>query len=682
MDNETSPQPVFQNPSLSSEVEAEKGDSHKLLDPNTTVSLATNPYGTTFAARARAAELNAVRSRKAVPLLQYGEDVPTSTPMSLGSVMRFTKPRARPKAWKALYLRKPEETETGSLPRNMDYTQYDQSDNARTESIEDNSSTELSKSHNNVNTNGALNFSTFFSTVQPTSSQQSQNLSPHSQKLELIVANYDPSEWDPEMPAGSANNSRPLSRASSSQVGSHQGPQRSPAAVAPELSGISPSSTVDAVALQKLRQMQEAKIAELESTSLLNSANIDESSQHLDLPQEAKLAELGVVSTAYKTQRQRIDSGIMLDVDESPFDDSSPTVHQNTWSNEYGSSYGSQNEYRSTRPLRYQYPAVKGTTNNEFRFPSQYPKSGDLHNNQFHTSQYLQENLEPFSKRFVDSLSPLTNQNSNQSTSMSYIRLSTEDKKDMLRKNLDNLVDLNDTRGNTSTSTRTVLYDPIAHSGARAQPVAANTPMIPAKARTELLVTSEPLPWKDRPVDIHDVSTPGLSNAELAVLSSLPHLQIMPPQLRLPKQESPHGRASVPAAQMYNEIESWWRSQPSGEPKTISFLLQTGASHRERRRIEDSEARMQAAQRRTNISDNWSDSSASTTIPEDLKAAGISSGLMIPILANLHGYLQPAGYFGRFGRAADWCVDQGHGGQASFFGEDWGAPPPRVGRDP
>ena len=39
--------------------------------------------------------------------------------------------------------------------------------------------------------------------------------------------------------------------------------------------------------------------------------------------------------------------------------------------------------------------------------------------------------------------------------------------------------------------------------------------------------------------------------------------------------------------------------------------------------------------------------------------------------------------FGQYsGRVGEWCIDQGPMGNRSFFDDNWGAPPPRVGRDP
>lgn len=68
-----------------------------------TASLANNASGTTFAAKARAAELNAVRSRKPPKEMETGDEIPLVAPVALGA-LKFTRPRNRGRGWKALNL--------------------------------------------------------------------------------------------------------------------------------------------------------------------------------------------------------------------------------------------------------------------------------------------------------------------------------------------------------------------------------------------------------------------------------------------------------------------------------------------------------------------------------------------------------------------------------------------------
>ena len=76
-----------------------------------------------------------------------------------------------------------------------------------------------------------------------------------------------------------------------------------------------------------------------------------------------------------------------------------------------------------------------------------------------------------------------------------------------------------------------------------------------------------------------------------------------------------------------------------------------------------------------------SDGSDVTNVPE-YQEAGVVDTLIVPAITNLSTYLVSTDYFGCFGRVPEWCIDQTPNGNSSFFGEDWGAPPPRVGRDP
>jgi len=43
---------------------------------------------------------------------------------------------------------------------------------------------------------------------------------------------------------------------------------------------------------------------------------------------------------------------------------------------------------------------------------------------------------------------------------------------------------------------------------------------------------------------------------------------------------------------------------------------------------------------------------------------------------------QRHGYFAPFTPPPEWCIDKGPGGNKTFFEEEWGKPPERIGRDP
>ena len=62
-------------------------------------------------------------------------------------------------------------------------------------------------------------------------------------------------------------------------------------------------------------------------------------------------------------------------------------------------------------------------------------------------------------------------------------------------------------------------------------------------------------------------------------------------------------------------------------------------------------------------------------------------GLLSALYCTLSSYVPGSAnsrhdYCPRFGEPPEWCIDKTVAGSKSLFGEDWGAPPPRVGRDP
>ncbi|KAK8176759.1 hypothetical protein BC567DRAFT_289038, partial [Phyllosticta citribraziliensis] len=81
---------------------------------------------------------------------------------------------------------------------------------------------------------------------------------------------------------------------------------------------------------------------------------------------------------------------------------------------------------------------------------------------------------------------------------------------------------------------------------------------------------------------------------------------------------------------------------------------------------------------------------------ESLNAAGAGQGssavtnqLMVSLYERLRPYIRDAGAkpkpedcFAPFGKPPDWCIDRGRSGKESFFGEDYGEVPKRIGRDP
>ncbi|KAI9733283.1 MAG: hypothetical protein M1834_003367 [Cirrosporium novae-zelandiae] len=76
-----------------------------------------------------------------------------------------------------------------------------------------------------------------------------------------------------------------------------------------------------------------------------------------------------------------------------------------------------------------------------------------------------------------------------------------------------------------------------------------------------------------------------------------------------------------------------------------------------------------------------------SAIAKESNTADMTNRLLAPLLGNLQAYLMgrpedQRANFGAFARVPEWCVDKSEAGKTSFFGEDWGVPPKRVGRDP
>jgi hypothetical protein len=58
---------------------------------------------------------------------------------------------------------------------------------------------------------------------------------------------------------------------------------------------------------------------------------------------------------------------------------------------------------------------------------------------------------------------------------------------------------------------------------------------------------------------------------------------------------------------------------------------------------------------------------------------------LYPVFENLKAYVEkgshkPCDYFARFAKPPEWCIDNSPAGRESFFGEDYGTPPARLGR--
>ena len=152
-----------------------------------------------------------------------------------------------------------------------------------------------------------------------------------------------------------------------------------------------------------------------------------------------------------------------------------------------------------------------------------------------------------------------------------------------------------------------------------------------------------------------------------------PHNQALGHQIKTPEQR----RA---------ETEAWWTYDGRGQESFRAYLEQVASDHK-KKKLEDAYNSMKKALERqaTFRDDRSDDSDTTTTVPQAAPTAGdIANRLLAPAVANLRAYKEDTGpeYFNKFTKAPAWAVDASATGNQSFFGEDRGKTPSRVGRDP
>ena len=653
-------------------------DRHNLLSSNSTASLANMTSGTTFAAKARAAELNAVRARKAAKDMAIEDDVPTVTPISLGA-LRFTRPRAKARGVKDVNSSdrpgiedgdlQPEfcQMQSGRIGMNQTLTEASQYGGGGQRTLDGIGST-VTRLHraSSVQSGSSVPFRPTFPVME---------LSPESNRLAQMVANYDLSEWDPDLPKNGPNPSPSRSQMSNSAPASRQPSRASSRLTRPSLMESSAVLGKDSETTVRFRQKPAPKIAEFE-----NTASLDQQKQ--EFVEGKGLTEQSVYSSAHPIQTKDILSSTPATRKASgTFVMPPPFIPKNTTGQ--SPCHPAQTGYGPGGLGQSYYPAVKGTLNYDFHFPPE-AQNGP------YVSHYLSKS---FQSRQQDSftVAPVYPEVSNihpyQNNSTSYRSLSGDSKKDMLLQNLNEVVESSMAQSSISSSTRTVLRDPLARphpSNGRIAP--SESPVNTTSLEAELIHSSEPLPWKDRPVDIHDASTPGLTNAELAALSTYPHFQLtLNPNRPLMVYGDRH--STDLADQSLQEAEQWFHTDNRGQKDLRDHLEGVANKYEMTRKAYTKEAAAKALQYRQDHPGSWSETSDITTVPEKPNVSETTNGLLIPVLANLHAYLcgpqkQSSNYFARYARPPEWCIDQDASAKDSFFGGDWGAPPPRVGRDP
>ncbi|MCJ1381450.1 hypothetical protein MMC17_004560 [Xylographa soralifera] len=661
---ETSPQPMFRKPSLTHDAEAVYARSDSHATGRSTDSLANNTQGTTFAATARAAELRAARARK--QLKENENQSKTDTSAVPHEVMTFTKSRSKGgKTWKTLNLDDLPEVSDSDSQNNGCSSRQDQTNHT---------TAGYDSEHDDARDTTSTNIPHYLSILKPKDkvvlSGTQPGLSPDSKKLVHSVENYDASQWDPELP--SKDKAVQLSGTHGTLHLESQDQRKRTISIAPALYPVpvlaSSSDQIQKTA-EYLRQKQESQIRELEAE--LQSQAMHHQAMNQPQAFHATSDLVSELHHSYSTSHLLAGS-VMADKDDpfaaSPPPISPPSMHQ------YRSS---ANASMGPPPLPYnligqaprqfvphQYPAVKGTTNSIASRPAlERTFTGNSS-----TSQYQGYYPPGFYGRHQ------TTADMEQAPQTPYRKLSAEEKKGMLLQQLNAVVDESISSGTLPKSGRTVLHDPFAHDQYQ-QSASAHATTMGTSPETDLIATSDPLPWKDRPVDV--VTTPSMANVEYTATGNK---QMTPIGTRPTRGELPRSLTMQNSAKIsIEDVEHWWsndrRIDSVGKRQIEDFMENTRAGNR-KDKVADITNRL------SNLSDAWSDSSQSTKTPDPTSGRAVGDHLLVPVLANLKAYLIPGDYFNKHGHVPEWCIDQGAGGQTSFFGEDWGAPPPRVGRDP
>ena len=626
-------QPPFRKPSLSQEADAAMADSTNVSLLRSADSLANNALGTTFAARARAAELQAARARKQ---LKDKDNTREETSTTNHEVMTFTRSRSKgSKVWKPLNL-----NELPEVPSD------DQPELSRSQSSTSIASSIHAKQHLNLRLNHSSH--PFPMLAKITAIDQKAELSPASKKLAQSVAGYDASQWDPELVSGdnsivtvSNANVSPQNRIRSSSI--------------LELFPI-PVLTSESEDVKRegeyLQYKQKALIAELthhlgvDIKSTHGSIDGDESPSAVSTDMEVlprfHCTRLPPTATVHHK----------MDTDEDPFADSPPSLPLSPDSPPSQKPYSAELNHSMpiTNYSRFHYPAVKGTMK----------QSGS----DTYLTDRQHEHLETSTKQL-----PMLHMDTNFPPN-TYRKLSADQKKGMLLEQLHAIADSTISSGTVPAYRRTVLHDPFAHNAMRTERV--ETPLAASvKTKSDLIIASDPLPWKERLVDV--VPTPSLSEADYVRLETQQKMADDKSSFPLPY----HAEISSDggATSNHDNVELWWRTD--NRFKTLYPFVSQGQIGQARA----NDAGYTNTAGHPLLQASYLDDS-STIKRQQNGATDLAEGLLLPVLANLRTYLSSGGHFDKHGRVPEWCIDQGARGNESFFGEDWGAPPPRVGRDP
>lgn len=659
-DEESAPV-MFQKQSYSQETEQIMAAPTASELSTLTASLANHTSGTTFAAKARAAELNAIRSRKAAKEMEMEDEVPNAGPIALGSI-KFTKSRIRGKSVKLLGLDElPEEpvqgdgTSSDSAPITVGSSSQHGTDG---------------EARNNVGTRRqqcqreAAGEQAFYADGSTPAPSFAQLFDPaHTQIGEGTVGSVKNITTGGDKTVASnmmeVQSKETLIQSSTGQVTARRS--------STSIGGHNVAGTVSTGV--KLRAMSEILASEAFRSTQAKSVR----SQSLTALEEAKLTHLGVLP--------RLTSGEMIyqKTHDDPFVEQPLTMLNAS--------------YRSSRRDQ--------QTNLSDRGRVAVPSSAEpaLENKGFR-SQLLPQPVrgqppvqsvtkaDGYRDDFTDGMTHLSSYQRDPKPYTSF----TANKRESLLQNLQDVVTSANLQGNLPTPMRTVLFDPEAQqtnqstsdTPARSSYMAGpgeENPTHVALAGKESLKTSDPLPWTNRPVNIHESLSPLASSAYLALWSESSTVPMAPPGL---------SRRSVGIWNSAPQTTAYGRSFEEANAQYLQDLarqqgLQFGFDGASTEKVEHVENQGSTSENDDSV---YSEEETSTGMgPSHMMAATEPiSVLMRMAYYNLMKYTDKSNQdcFSRYARPPEWCIDNPHSGNQSFFGDwgAWGRPPPRVGRDP
>ncbi|KAL9128789.1 MAG: hypothetical protein Q9217_002598 [Psora testacea] len=644
------------------------------------------PSGMTFAQRARAAELNASKRRKAAR--EAEDEVPELAPITLGA-LKFTK-RNRGKGSQAKTL----DELTEDPPSNAYLSQFSSSHGARSatpqhDQVREQCRRAVHATRATTPTEAALPAHPHYS---PPRSDYSNDIS-HNILTTTQPFSNSYAQWDPEMARRASYGQYRYSTLTSTPASSHHASRQSSA-----MSRQSGLQGIHAGDLGVAQRPQDDNFSKAHLAPYAYPMKHGSPPERIQNPAgKENASSLG----------NKPDAGPIKTLYDSSMDD--PFVNQ-AYLSAYDKGLARKPALNPRAAVRMP-PAVKGTLDCTYRFPSGSDYSAQNRSGYAQVpppslaGQISKQPVEYAASRALND--PKAANNGHVRDPHPYTGFTAPPSKtEILMQSLENLK----MDGDAPNSGRTVLYDPVTQ-GASRDPSARteSTGLLPTSTRTipaagtelpdfhqDLLKLSDPLPPMPQPED-GSVSIEDSSRVENDVTPN------PPPGFHAPQSQLHDTDHSVNASLESHVLERL----PTQEEKDAAIMAWfTGKDPKHVHMREILECRSVAAQdmvhtppqQRTilapigsgrNGQQSFSSNRGSTARRTDCAATRTAeqqaaNDIMAPVLANMHDHMlnDPKDPFTRYSQPPAWCLDTTPGGNKSLMGETEWNPPPRVGRDP